>query len=77
MDGSGVCPRRKGDANLPNQGQVPNLPAEAVIESPAAATGSGLKALAQPPLAPGLAGTLATRLAWVETVVAAELAGSR
>ena len=64
-------------ANLPNQGQVPNLPPEAVLESPAVATGSGMKAIAQRPLASGIAGTLATRLAWVETVVEAALEGSR
>jgi alpha-galactosidase len=64
-------------ANLPNQGQVPNLPLEAVLESPAAATASGLKAIAQKPLPPGIAGTLATRLQWVETVVEAALEGSR
>jgi alpha-galactosidase len=64
-------------ANLPNQGQVPNLPPEAVLESPAVATGSGMRAIAQPPLASGIAGTLATRLAWVETVVEAALEGSR
>ncbi len=64
-------------ANLPNRGQVPNLPAEAVVESPAVANGSGLRPLTQPPLAPGLVGTLATRLAWVETVVEAALEGSR
>ena len=64
-------------ANLPNRGQVPNLPAEAIVESPAIATGSGLRALILPPLAPGLAGTLATRFQWVETVVEAALTGSR
>jgi len=64
-------------ANLPNQGQVPNLPREAVLESPAVASGSGMKAIAQRPLPPGIAGTLATRLAWVETVVEAALEGSR
>ncbi|MGD0093460.1 MAG: hypothetical protein ABSE73_26400 [Planctomycetota bacterium] len=64
-------------ANLPNQGQVPNLPPEAVLEAPALADGAGLRALAQKPLSPGLAGTLATRLAWTETVVEAALEGSR
>jgi len=75
------CIRRDGgrvySANLPNTGQVPNLPAAAVVECPALADGSGLHALAQPPLSPGLAGTLATRLQWVETVVEAALEGSR
>ncbi|MGB2824691.1 MAG: hypothetical protein WBF17_27210, partial [Phycisphaerae bacterium] len=41
------------------------------------ADASGLHAIRQPPLAPGLAGTLATRLQWVETVVDAALEGSR
>ncbi|MCC7491296.1 MAG: hypothetical protein IT204_03065 [Fimbriimonadaceae bacterium] len=64
-------------ANLPNRGQVPNLPAEAVIESPCLATGAGLQPIQQPPLAAVLAGTLATRFQWVETVVEAALEGSR
>ena len=64
-------------ANLPNAGQVPNLPAEAILEAPAVADASGLRAIRQPPLPPGLTGTLATRLQWVETVVDAALAGSR
>ncbi|MCL5994713.1 MAG: hypothetical protein M1546_01505 [Chloroflexi bacterium] len=72
--------RDSGDiysANLPNQGQVPNLPADAVIECPAVATASGMKAIAQRPLSPGLAGTLATRFQWVETVVDAAISGDR
>jgi alpha-galactosidase len=64
-------------ANLPNRGQAPNLPSEAVIESPAVADGAGLRPVMLPPLPSGVAGTLATRLAWVETVVEAALAGSR
>lgn len=64
-------------ANLPNRGQVPNLPAEAVVECPCVADASGLRPIAQPPLPPGIAGTLATRFQWVETVVEAALEGSR
>jgi alpha-galactosidase len=64
-------------ANLPNQGQVPNLPPDAIVEAPAVATGVGMKALAQRPLPAGVAGTLAQRYAWVETVVEAALEGSR
>jgi len=63
--------------NLPNRGQVPNLPAEAIIESPCVADGSGARPIALPPLPVGIVGTLATRLAWVETVVEAALEGSR
>ena len=50
---------------------------DAVIECPATAGAGGLQALRQEPLSPGLAGTLATRLQWVETVVEAALEGSR
>jgi alpha-galactosidase len=64
-------------ANLPNTGQVPNLPPEALVETPAIADGAGLRALQQRPLPTALAGTLATRFLWVETVVEAALEGSR
>jgi alpha-galactosidase len=64
-------------ANLPNSGQAPNLPPEAVLEAPTMATAGGMKPIAQRPLPPGVTGTLATRLQWVETVVEAALAGSR
>ena len=64
-------------ANLPNTGQVPNLPMEAVIESPAVTEGGKLRPLIQPPLPSAIAGTLATRFQWVETVVGAALEGSR
>jgi alpha-galactosidase len=64
-------------ANLPNRGQVRNLPTDALLESPAVADASGLHPIAQPPLPAGIVGTLASRLAWVETVVEAALEGSR
>jgi len=68
--------------NLPNRGQVPNLPADAVVESPGitATSGSpppGFRPLILPPLPAGIAGTLATRFMWVETAVEAALEGSR
>ncbi|MHB0999067.1 MAG: family 4 glycosyl hydrolase [Armatimonadota bacterium] len=63
--------------NLPNTGQVPNLPMDAVVECPAISGADGLKAVYQPALSPGIAGTLATRFQWVETVVDAALEGSR
>ena len=64
-------------ANLPNKGQVPNLPADAVVESPVTADGSGLRAIQQPPLTPGVAGTLQRPFAAVEAIVGAALSGSR
>ena len=64
-------------ANLPNEGQVPNLPADVIIESPAKATRDGLKPLPQPPLPSAMAGVLATQWEWCETTVDAALEGSR
>lgn len=64
-------------ANLPNRGQIPNFPTDAIVEGPAIADGSGMRPIAQPPLPAGIVGTLATRLAWVETTVEAALEGSR
>ncbi len=64
-------------ANLPNTGQVPNLPRDAIVEAPAVATAAGLRPIAQPPLPAALAGTLATRYQWLETIVEAALEGSR
>ena len=64
-------------ANLPNTGQVPNLPLEAVVEAPAVTDARGLHPVALAPLPPAIAGTLATRFQWVETVVEAALERSR
>jgi alpha-galactosidase len=68
---------RQYSANLPNAGQVPNLPADAVIECPAVADGMGMRPMMLPPMPSGIVGTLATRFAWVETIVEAALEGSR
>lgn len=64
-------------ANLPNDGQVPNLPAEAVVECPAVGLNGQLRPIQQSPLPAAVAGTLATRFLWAETVVEAALEGSR
>jgi len=64
-------------ANLPNRGRIPELPDECIIEAPAAATAAGMRPLAQPPLSPGLLGTLATRFQWVEATVQAAVEGDR
>jgi alpha-galactosidase len=63
--------------NLPNKGQVPNLPLEAVLEAPGSVDGSGIKPVMQKPLPAGIAGTLATRFLWAETAVDAAIEGSR
>ena len=69
--------RRIYSANLPNRGQAPNLPTEAVVESPAIADASGLRPVQLAPLPAGIAATLARPLAWVETIAEAALEGSR
>jgi alpha-galactosidase len=64
-------------ANLPNTGQAPNLPLQAVVETPAITDGHGIHAIQQAPLPTAVAGILATRFAWVETVTEAAMEGSR
>ena len=68
---------RTYSVNLPNRGQVPHLPPEAIVECPAVADGGGLRPIMLPAFDPALAGTLATRFQWVETVVDAAIEGSR
>jgi len=63
--------------NMPNRGQVPNLPYDAPVESPAIATTDGFRPIMLPPLPAAVAGTLATRFQWVEAVVEAALEASR
>jgi alpha-galactosidase len=64
-------------ANLPNTGQVPNLPLGAVLETPAIADANGIHPILQAPLPTAAAGVLATRFAWVDVVVEAALESSR
>jgi alpha-galactosidase len=64
-------------ANLPNTGQIPNLPLGAVLETPAIVDSSGVHPIMQAPLPTAAAGVLATRFAWVDVVVEAALERSR
>ena len=48
-----------------------------MIEAPAIANSTGLQAIQQKPLPTAAAGVLATRFAWVETLVEAGVQGSR
>lgn len=57
--------------NLPNTGQVPDLPRDAIVEAPARARLGVLEPVAQAPLGAGLSGMLASRYAWVEAIVEA------
>ena len=64
-------------ANMPNRGQVPNLPGDAIVESPCVATSAGLRPLQLDALPAGVAATLAGRMQCIETTVEAALEGSR
>ena len=63
--------------NLPNTGQVPNLPVDAIIESPATTTKKGLAPIQQKPIDEAIAGTLVSKFRWVETIADAAIEGNR
>ena len=59
--------------NLPNTGQVPDLPRGAIVETPAHMVNGRLTPITQAPLGVAAAGMLASRYAWVDAVVYAAL----
>ncbi|GAA5028889.1 hypothetical protein [Actinopolymorpha pittospori] len=63
--------------NVPNQGKIPNLPSEAVVEVPAVIGAAGVTGLAVGDLPPALAATLTARAAQQELTVQAAVSGSR
>jgi alpha-galactosidase/6-phospho-beta-glucosidase family protein len=63
--------------NLPNQGKIPNLPAEAVVELPAVVGASGITGLGVGPLPDAIAAVLSARAHQQEITVRAALEGSR
>ncbi|MEZ4732381.1 MAG: hypothetical protein R3E79_35155 [Caldilineaceae bacterium] len=63
--------------NLPNHGTVSGLPADAILEIPAAATGRGFLALQAPPLPTALVAPIARRVAAHALTVEAALTGDR
>jgi alpha-galactosidase len=63
--------------NLPNRGQIANLPEDAVVEGPAVATQDGLKSLVFGELPGPIAGWTQRWLEWGELVVDAALTGNR
>ncbi len=63
--------------NLPNKGQVNNLPREAILETPAMATGNGFKPLAIGDLPAGLAAIMNRVVGVHEITVEAALRGDR
>jgi alpha-galactosidase len=69
--------RRVFAANLPNEGAVPNLPADAVLELPAAATATGLRPLQILDFPDTLAAIVTRKLAAARLTVEAALTGDR
>jgi alpha-galactosidase/6-phospho-beta-glucosidase family protein len=62
--------------NLPNSGQIENLPSHAVVESPAVATVDGLKPLVFGPIPDPMHSWTSRWLEWCEIVVDAALGGA-
>src|SRR3954454_4768510 len=63
--------------NLPNQGKIPNLPPEAVVEVPAVVGAAGITGLGVGPLPDAIAAVLSARAHQQEITVRAALEGSR
>jgi alpha-galactosidase len=61
--------------NLPNQGAVPNLPDDAILELPAVATAAGLFPMQVPDFSDALAAVITRKLAAIRVTVEAALAG--
>lgn len=64
-------------AILPNQGSVPNLPYDSILELPAAATATGLRALSIPDFSDPLAAIIIRKIAAIRLTVEAALTGNR
>ncbi|MDO8685459.1 MAG: hypothetical protein Q7J78_02180, partial [Clostridiales bacterium] len=69
--------RKVFSVNMPNNGAVPNLPGDAVLEMPAAATAKGFCPLQTNDFPDVLAGIIAKYLAISEVTVEAALKGDR
>lgn len=69
--------RKLFSVNLPNQGQAPYLPSDAIVECNAAAIGGGFAALMADDLPPALIAKLQSKISAIEITVDAALTGSR
>lgn len=69
--------RRVFSVNVPNNGAAPNLPADAILELPAAATATGMRPLQMLDFPDTLAGIIHRKLAPIRLTVAAALSGDR
>ncbi len=69
--------RRWYSVNAPNRGTVPNLPGDAILESPAIAAAEGLLPVSIGELPPAITAILLRRFAAVEATVEAAVTGNR
>jgi len=69
--------RRIFSAILPNQGAIPNLPYDSILELPAVATATGLRALHIPDFPDPLAAIITRKIAAIRLTVEAALTGNR
>lgn len=69
--------RKDFSVNVPNEGVIPSLPYDAVLEIPAAATARGFAPLKVEGFSSELSGIIARRLASVELTVQAALTGDK
>jgi alpha-galactosidase len=74
-----ICNRNDYDeaVNVPNDGAIPNLPAETVVELPALISGAGIQPVQVGPLPAAIAELCRREAALVELVVEAAVTGSR
>jgi alpha-galactosidase len=63
--------------NLPNDGLIPNLPADAIVEVPGLISGQGIRGLSMPPLPEGIAELCRRELALSSITVDACIQGDR
>lgn len=63
--------------NVPNQGAVPDLPLDAILEIPAVATATGLRPIQLPDFSPQISTLLRPKLDSIRLTVEAALKGSR
>lgn len=63
--------------NLPNNGTIPNLPADAIVEAPGVISGYGIQGLNCPPLPDGIAELCRRELGLSSLVVEAAVRGDR
>jgi len=74
---AGNLNRYEDAVNIPNEGAIPNLPAEAIVELPALVSGEGVQGIMLPPLPEPMGELCRREAALVEMVVDTAVTGDR